>query len=443
MSIIKNTNIIIHRNTKTLSEINYNKISPHNSDLFNQSKNNRSYSLKTKKNYNNSEKLLTELLDEINKNSLNEFYKSSNSIFKKTIDELNLKFYLETEKYLNNKINKEKTENLLFIILFKQINVYIEEIKRLNLYILKNKYQPQNVIKRTDNLIKYSKDFEIKEQIIKTLKLSKKNLEDKYSELIKNENKLKKENEELKKQLNYLKKNDVLSNNFSSTLIYSKLSKEKTNFTSNLTKNDYDFEIHNEKNLINKKKLSIHQNYKKFLTLNDNFDDNDKYFSTIYYNHRKFENYLNNNNNNNNNNNHNNNNNNNNNKFEKENNLSDFYKDFSGTGKNCKTEIIMSDLEDYYNNNNNSNLNTFENNKSNISLSKESYDINQRSVINNKKYINNNKNNNNNNNILIENNYNINNYNQYCNKKINKVIAVKRPNFKNNKIKMIKYSKQV
>ena len=103
----------------------------------------------------------------------------------------------------------------------------------------------------------------------------------------------------------------------------------------------------------------------------------------------------------------------------------------------------MSDLEDYYNNNNISNLNTFENNKSNISLSKESNDINQRSVINNKKYINNNKNNNNNNNILIENNYNINNYNQYCNKKINKVIAVKRPNFKNNKIKMIKYSKQV
>ena len=176
MSIIKKTNIIIHRNTKTLSEINYGKISPHNSDLFNQNKNNRSYSLKTKKHYNNSEKLLTELLDEINKNSLNEFYKSSNSIFKKTIDELNLKFYLETEKYLNNKINKEKTENLLFIILFKQINVYIEEIKRLNLYILKNKYQPQNVIKRTDNLIKYSKDFEIKEQIIKTLKLSKKNL---------------------------------------------------------------------------------------------------------------------------------------------------------------------------------------------------------------------------------------------------------------------------
>ena len=248
MSIIKNINIL-HRNTKTLSDINYNKISPHNSDLFDKRTNFRSYSLMPKKNYIkniNSENILTDLLDEINKNSLNSFYKSSDSLFKKTIDELNLKFYLETEKFLSNQINKEKTQNLLFIILFKQINVYIEEIKRLNIYILKNKYQPQNVIQRTDNLLKHSKDFEIKEQIIKTLKISNKNLEDKYSELMKNENKLKKENEELKKELNYYKKNSTLSNNFSSSLIYSKLSKQKTNFTSNLTKNDYEIEIKDE-----------------------------------------------------------------------------------------------------------------------------------------------------------------------------------------------------
>ena len=46
---------------------------------------------------------ISNLLDNLNKNSLNVFYQNSTSIFKKKIDELNLKFYLETEKYLSNK----------------------------------------------------------------------------------------------------------------------------------------------------------------------------------------------------------------------------------------------------------------------------------------------------------------------------------------------------
>ena len=43
---------------------------------------------------------ISNLLDNLNKNSLNLFYQNSTLIFKKKIDELNLKFYLETEKYL-------------------------------------------------------------------------------------------------------------------------------------------------------------------------------------------------------------------------------------------------------------------------------------------------------------------------------------------------------
>ena len=46
--------------------------------------------------------VLAELLDNLNKNSLNIFYRDSSSNFKRKIDELNLKFYLETEKYLSN-----------------------------------------------------------------------------------------------------------------------------------------------------------------------------------------------------------------------------------------------------------------------------------------------------------------------------------------------------
>ena len=45
--------------------------------------------------------LLSRILDTINSNSLSIFYPDSNSDFKKKIDSLNLKFYLETEKYLS------------------------------------------------------------------------------------------------------------------------------------------------------------------------------------------------------------------------------------------------------------------------------------------------------------------------------------------------------
>ena len=90
--------------------------------------------------------VLSELLDNLNKNSLNIFYRDSNSNFKRKIDELNLNFYLETEKYLSNQNKQEKTQSSLFIILFKQIKIYIEEIERLNLIILEKKYDPRNTI---------------------------------------------------------------------------------------------------------------------------------------------------------------------------------------------------------------------------------------------------------------------------------------------------------
>ena len=118
----------------------------------------------------NSNEIISNLLDNLNKNSLNIFYRDSSSIFKKKIDDLNLKFYLETEKYLSNQNKQEKTQSSLFIILFKQIKVYIEEIERLNLIILQKKYEPRNIIERTDEILKKQKDLETKEQLIKTLK---------------------------------------------------------------------------------------------------------------------------------------------------------------------------------------------------------------------------------------------------------------------------------
>ena len=161
--------------------------------------------------------LLSRILDTINKNSLNFFYPDSNSEFKKKIDSLNLEFYLETEKYLSNKNHSEKCQTSLFIILFKQINIYIDEIRRLNLILIEKRYDPIKIIERTDKIIKKQKEFIVKENLIKALKESKSNMENKLLEAIISENKLKKEIEILKKEKetykNQINKNNI-ENNF-------------------------------------------------------------------------------------------------------------------------------------------------------------------------------------------------------------------------------------
>ena len=160
-----------------------------------------------------SNELLSKILDTINSNSLNIFYPDSNNEFKKKIDSLNLKFYLETEKYLSNKNRSEKCQTSLFIILFKQINIYIEEIERLNLIIIKRKYEPEKIIERTDEIIKKQNEFLIKEKIIQALKESKSNMEIKLLESIINEDKLKKEIQMLKIENENLKNQNNNNNN--------------------------------------------------------------------------------------------------------------------------------------------------------------------------------------------------------------------------------------
>ena len=148
---------------------------------FKKSISNETYEIKDE----NSNELLSHILDTINKNSLNIFYPDSNNEFKKKIDSLNLKFYLETEKYLSKKNKSENCQTSLFIILFKQINIYIEEIERLNLVIIKKRYDPKNIIERTDEIIKKQNEFLTKEKLIKALKESKSNMESKLLESLK------------------------------------------------------------------------------------------------------------------------------------------------------------------------------------------------------------------------------------------------------------------
>lgn len=121
--------------------------------------------------------------------------------FTNQIDDLNLKFYLETEKYLNNKANDAQCQSKLFSILFKQIDIYSKEINRLNGIISEKRNKEENL--------------KVKDSIIKSLKENEKLLEKCLSERIESENKLrienaklKKENEEYKNKINELTRKD-------------------------------------------------------------------------------------------------------------------------------------------------------------------------------------------------------------------------------------------
>lgn len=95
------------------------------------------------------------IFDNININNLGMFYHKDESLFKKKIDKLNLRFYLETDKFLNLKQDLEKSQDHLFLYLFKQVSLYIEEIEKLNIKLKEkednekfNKFKLEEVSKR-------------------------------------------------------------------------------------------------------------------------------------------------------------------------------------------------------------------------------------------------------------------------------------------------------
>ena len=203
----------------------------------------------------NSNEVVGKILDTISKNSLSIFY-DSESEFKNKIDSLNLKFYLETEKYLCNQNKKVKTQTSLFIILFKQINIYIEEIQRLNMIILIKKYKPENIIKRTDELNQKQKEFQIQENIIKALKKSQFNMENKLLQAVKNENNLNKKIANLE-----IYKNKIISLKNNSETYTIKIDKKMSNSFQNKNTQS-DFEEINCKVNKNRNSISISNEYK-------------------------------------------------------------------------------------------------------------------------------------------------------------------------------------
>ena len=211
-----------------------------------------------------SSESLSNIIDIISNNSLNLFYQDDSTNFKRNIDNLNLKFYLETEKILSsNNLNS----NNLFLILFKQITLYIKEIERLNIIILGMKKDEKSQDKMTSFMEKREMDFENKEHIIQSLKYSNNTLEKKINNLILSENNLKKENMRLIQENMFYKKNNSSKSNMSSN-IYEKI----------VNNNKFDI-INNRKIFEFNKNFNLPKNNTNYFTKNKGYKTNNNSLS--------------------------------------------------------------------------------------------------------------------------------------------------------------------
>lgn len=150
------------------------------------------------KNTNVSRSTLVAAIDNLNLTKSGVFKDEGAMNFKKKIDKLNLKFYMETEKYLNNQNDMDRCQDQLFIILFKQISLYSEEVERLNSVIRDCKAEIG--VKKGDD-----SKFENLTSINNNLRLLNKELESKLKEKNAEETKLKIEIESIKRQVKFYK----------------------------------------------------------------------------------------------------------------------------------------------------------------------------------------------------------------------------------------------
>ena len=152
--------------------------------------------------------------------NLNEYYDLESSIFMKRIEKLNLKFFWTSESLLNQK-EIIYPYNKLFLILFKQISLYVEEIARLNKQLqIKNKNEKYMTMKLT-KLKEKEKENILNKQMIKNLQRSKILLE-------KKDEKNKKEIEKLNKRI--FKNINSGSNTLTNSLLLNNKNKNKNNF---------------------------------------------------------------------------------------------------------------------------------------------------------------------------------------------------------------------
>ena len=198
---VNTNNFIFNNDLKNRTNIITEDKNEDKEDIINNNINNTNIKINTDK---IDEMNFIKTIDDMKQNVL-DYYYDKNSAFKQKIDNLNLKFYLETEKYLNNSKKNDSNRNQklqanLFIILFQQINVFIEEIERLNKIILDNKFKKEQILLRTNELNEKKNDILVKDNLIQSLKQSNTNTEKKLLETLLHEDKLMKDNQRLRKE---------------------------------------------------------------------------------------------------------------------------------------------------------------------------------------------------------------------------------------------------
>ena len=140
--------------------------------------------------------------------NLNDYYDIESSLFLKHIEKLNLKFYWTSESILNQQDIKYPY-NKLFLILFKQISLYIEEIARLNKQLKQKIKNEKNFQIKISQMKQKEKENMLNKQMLKNLQRDNKLLEKKNE-------KNKEQIEKLNKKLANINKN-TNGNNTSTT----------------------------------------------------------------------------------------------------------------------------------------------------------------------------------------------------------------------------------
>ena len=212
---------------------------PKKSSILNQSIKLNTSRYKTTKKYN--ENNISNLISRINFKNLNEFYKIESDIFIMKIQKLNLKFYYISEILLKEK-NIIYPYDELFLILFKEISLYIEEIERLN----------KQLLLKTKNEVNYNKKIQKLEKGEKNNTLSKRSIKNLQNKI----NLLQKENERYKNTIDKLNKKLNYYNNLN-----------KSNNINNISNNNSDYGI---KSLGNSTLDSFNSPQKKFNIINNN-----------------------------------------------------------------------------------------------------------------------------------------------------------------------------
>ena len=156
----------------------------------------------------NSSLQIYNFINEMPFENLNDYYDIESSLFLKHIEKLNLKFYWTSESILNQQDIKYPY-NKLFLILFKQISLYIEEIARLNKQLKQKTKNEKNFQIKISQMKQKEKENMLNKQMLKNLQRDNKLLEKKNE-------KNKEQIEKLNKKLANINKN-TNGNNTSTT----------------------------------------------------------------------------------------------------------------------------------------------------------------------------------------------------------------------------------